>query len=672
MEEQQQPLRVGKGRSRSNISANQGESFETLLTQNVPLAIERRVTDLENQAHGYKIDTEAAKTASFALSVAAIVLSANPTIAIFGLIGGAGYLLTLVQDFQKTKKLLPIPILRKPLTQLFTETGEYADTREVQGEDPIDDIVNCLSPNEGVEYELLVLEESKIAGFLQRIPSEMRLYAYRYALRRVIFSGYMPTPSEAIDDYKLSQEDPLANKIDALENNAKALPPETQDLIADFEKGLMSDSEAIDVPAQEVYTEEEDEEFQELAINGKTSLVAFLKKYQKGWLWDLIDQSPRQEGKSFRVLMPIMIIGAAGSYKSYFGSYIALARLLLNGHRVEINDPHGHKNRRKAWASLLAVGSNLYGVGGDYGEIADRISEFVNVRCKEEGDDETPDFTPIWDEVTNYSAMPETKNSSELLLRMQASDARKLGEAPIVITHNDTNEALGGSKGMQAAIKRGFIKIRLDVDQANGSPLFKGVIEYPEDSRGNQVIREISFDPEWLHPEKLLMLLSPDSMSNLRVIKSNKPSLAHDDLKEAQYQMEKALKSTAKLKRQTPKIVVPSQEDVEEDDSEGEDDRPIHPEVEQKPKLNPESPEEKRDRLIERLKVMCDRKVENSPNDPEKWWVKARDLQSTNLAQKLEADANTCKQIITLTGFREKALYEVRSINTSIQIRKKP
>lgn len=419
-----------------------------------------------------------------------------------------------------------------------------------------------------------------------------------------------------------------------------------------------------------------------LNISGATSLIKFLQSHEKGWLWDLIDQAPRQEGREFRVLMPIMIVGAAGSYKSYLGAYIALARALLNGHRIEINDPHGHKNRRKAWSSLLAAGGKLFGSNGNYGEIAEKIGEFINVRCKEAGDDETPKFTPIWDELTNYGAMPATKGCSELLLRMQASDARKLGECPIVITHNDTNTALGGSQGMQSAIARGFIKIRLDVDQVKGIPLFKGVIEYPENSRGEQEIKEISFNPDWLHPEKLLLLLKPDAMTTLRSVKNSNPDLPEKDLIEAQYQAEKALRV-----KPSPKMVIPSIEELDDIDPTPVDETPIKKPsqtlrraAERSVQSAPQQPEELSPQqiskaVLDRLIKECENKARNLPDEPDKWWVTHRWLSQSAIARKHNITSEDSKQFCRILAAKAKYEMSVLSAGTpneSIRIRIKP
>jgi len=175
------------------------ESFSTLLTQGqIADAFESRIADLEQEAHEFRLDVESGKLLSAALSVVGLVLSANPVIAVLGGFGMCGYAWMVLTDYQKTKKLLPIPCLRKGVFELFAAAGQYSDTRQVQPDDPTDDVSSCLPPAQATEYQLLALAGDRLVPFLKQVPAERRFAAYRYTLRQVAIRHALPTLEEAI------------------------------------------------------------------------------------------------------------------------------------------------------------------------------------------------------------------------------------------------------------------------------------------------------------------------------------------------------------------------------------------------------------------------------------------------------------------------------------------
>jgi hypothetical protein len=175
------------------------ESFSALLTQGqIADAFESRIAELEQEAHEFQLDVESGKLLSAALGVVGLALSANPLIAVLGGFGVCGYAWMVLEDYRKTKKLLPIPCLRKGLFELFAAAGEYTDTRQVQPDDPTDDVSSCLPPAQATEYQLLALAGDRLVPFLKQVPSERRFAAYRYTLRQVAIRHALPTLEEAI------------------------------------------------------------------------------------------------------------------------------------------------------------------------------------------------------------------------------------------------------------------------------------------------------------------------------------------------------------------------------------------------------------------------------------------------------------------------------------------
>lgn len=175
------------------------ESFSALLTQGqIADAFEHRISELEKEAHEFRLDVESGKLLSAALGVVGLALSANPLIAVLGGFGVFGYAWMVLEDYQKTKKLLPIPCVRKGLFEMFAAAGEYTDTRQVQPDDPTDDVSSCLPPAQATEYQLLALAGDRLVPFLKQVPAERRFNAYRYCLRQVAIRHALPTLEEAI------------------------------------------------------------------------------------------------------------------------------------------------------------------------------------------------------------------------------------------------------------------------------------------------------------------------------------------------------------------------------------------------------------------------------------------------------------------------------------------
>lgn len=218
-----------------------------------------------------------------------------------------------------------------------------------------------------------------------------------------------------------------------------------------------------------------------------------IRQHEGGWLLDILER-------------PILVWGAQGSYKSYFAAYLALLRMHLRGHTVEINDPHLELNKNKAWRPLIDAEVKCYGSKFDYCAIAQRIEAFIN-RLKN-ADENKQWYSPIFDEITQYGLEPEIKEMASRLLLKCLSDCRKGNEAPILISHGDTLSLLGGSSGTHKARQQGLVQLNLLTISIEGkpAPLFKGELSGLPNSRGEFVSRSISIDPDWMNPDAIAQL----------------------------------------------------------------------------------------------------------------------------------------------------------------------
>lgn len=225
--------------------------------------------------------------------------------------------------------------------------------------------------------------------------------------------------------------------------------------------------------------------------NSRELLWKLLERHEDGWLLDLLQ-------------CPVLIWGAQGSYKSYFAAFLALTRKVLFGHELELNDPHLELNKQEAWKALLATGIPAYGTYGDYGAIGRRIQAFYQ-RIKDATEDK-PWYTPIFDEVSDYTLEEAVKALSQMLLRKCISSTRKQHEAPLLIAHNNTQEMTGGSTGTHKSQKEGIIELHLFSRREKGKfiPTFKGELSGLPDENGQFKILPITLDPRWMSAEFLL------------------------------------------------------------------------------------------------------------------------------------------------------------------------
>jgi hypothetical protein len=225
--------------------------------------------------------------------------------------------------------------------------------------------------------------------------------------------------------------------------------------------------------------------------NSRELLWQLLERHEDGWLLDLLQ-------------CPVLIWGAQGSYKSYFAAFLALTRKVLFGHGLELNDPHLELNKQEAWKALLATGIPAYGAYGDYGAIARRIQAFYQ-RIKDATCDK-PWYTPIFDEVSDYTLEEAVKALSQMLLRKCISSTRKQHEAPLLIAHNNTQEMTGGSTGTHKSQKEGIIELHLFSRRKKGKfiPTFKGELSGLPDENGQFRILTITLDPRWMSADFLL------------------------------------------------------------------------------------------------------------------------------------------------------------------------
>ncbi|MDQ2096735.1 MAG: hypothetical protein QQW96_03710 [Tychonema bourrellyi B0820] len=252
-------------------------------------------------------------------------------------------------------------------------------------------------------------------------------------------------------------------------------------------------TETIETPEPETETQEQ---IETLATK-KAKLLKLINEHEGGWIGQLMQK-------------PLLIYGDMGSYKSYFASFLALCRHYLRGHQIiSIADPHFHQNREASWKCLVSLGTSGYGANQNYFAVGEQLNAMY-VRFATRTLKDKP-FTSIWDEVTGYSSEEGTIEPAKKLIRKMVGDPRKANEAPILIGHDNTLAALGGSEGFSKSRDRGIIQLELYSDSEN-RPLFKGTLSGIKNGEGEFVdAQKVSIAPEWIRPEWVYELFNQQS-----------------------------------------------------------------------------------------------------------------------------------------------------------------
>jgi hypothetical protein len=177
---------------------NTVNSFSSLLAQGqITEALQLRLESIEISARQYRQDLEAAKVSSAALSVVGLLLSANPLVAVIAGCGLASYGYTVLRDYQNTKRLCLLPLVRKGTGELLTGIGLAAANEQGEPDDPLLGVIGYVEPELAHEYELVMVAEAQLTGYLAHLPGESRLNGYRHILRHTRLRNSLKLPTVA-------------------------------------------------------------------------------------------------------------------------------------------------------------------------------------------------------------------------------------------------------------------------------------------------------------------------------------------------------------------------------------------------------------------------------------------------------------------------------------------
>lgn len=211
---------------------------------------------------------------------------------------------------------------------------------------------------------------------------------------------------------------------------------------------------------------------------------------------------------------PVMIVGAQRSGKTTIASIIGLLRQIYLGIPMLTCTPHIEPG------NPFPESFKTHGLGGDY----DAIAKVMHIYLSLIKDNDLRYIGFVWDEYTRYvDEFPlEYQALAGKLIKSAFSESSKHNKLQILIAHNETADAFGGTKNTHQMRKEGCIKIKRypeldELGEAYPSPKVR--ISGLNKGFDSHESYEDCILPDWLTPEYLLRLFphlgawgdSPDS-----------------------------------------------------------------------------------------------------------------------------------------------------------------
>ena len=356
-----------------------------------------------------------------------------------------------------------LPLVRKGTGELLTGIGLAAANEQGEPDDPLLGVIGYVEPELAHEYELVMVAEAQLTGYLAHLPGESRLNGYRHILRHTRLRNSLKLPP--------LQDVALAIASGSVPSSAPSLPPENE-LATD-------EAPAIDVPATPV--EEKPVEHQPVeqkpteaipspatkppAVAPKANTTTPVATNNK-WINNFISQTA-------------LIWGNQGSGKSWMARYIA-KRKKDKGYRVVVLDPDSN---RAEWEGVESY--------HDFEEIAEFLGWYVNElkgrykafnasnmtedawRAKLWADGKA--LALICEEVTTYVDLIEDKELLTQFFRLGLTKSRKQEMPLTFVSHNNNQTALGGIKGLANLIEKMLqLELQTDIDPETLQPVASG------------------------------------------------------------------------------------------------------------------------------------------------------------------------------------------------------
>jgi hypothetical protein len=433
--------------------------------------LQLRLEAIEASARHYRQDLEAAKVSSAALGVVGLLLSANPLVAVIAGCGLAGYGWTVLRDYQDTKRLCLLPLVRKGTGELLTGIGLAATNDQCEADDPLLGVIGYVEPELAHEYELVMVAEAQLTTYLAQLPGESRLNAFRHILRHTRLRNSLKLPP--------LQDVALAIASGSVPSSAQSLPPQ--------QEPIPDEVPAIDVPAtpvDEKPSAHQPTEHKPVEALGKASPSAQPASTSNPpvvvpkantttpaptnikWLDNFVSQTA-------------LIWGNQGSGKSWMARELA-KRKKDKGYRVVVLDPDSNRAEWKGVESYHDFEEIAEFLGWYVDELKGRYKAFNASNMTEDTWREKlwadgKAIALICEEVTTYVDLIEDKELLTQFFRLGLTKSRKQEMPLTFVSHNNNQTALGGIKGLANLIEKMLqLELQTDIDPETLQPVASG------------------------------------------------------------------------------------------------------------------------------------------------------------------------------------------------------
>ena len=411
--------------------------IELLERGDTDIWLRRRGDILKTKSKETALECEASKIVTLGAVAGAAIMSANPLAWIGLLIAGSGYVYTLFQERQDLGVVHPVPLYRGKLGNIFA----FMEGEETERQPSFMDEIAYLSSAEKAEAVLIRGRLSELSRVLKIAPPKARFDLYRYTcdqfyLRQDLITG------EEVGQY-------LTTAVS--EARRSAILPQSQPVIEQGEVKAHAPKQIQEPTVSDRIT----------ASPAPTTTPTSTK-----WINNFISQTA-------------LIWGNQGSGKSWMARYVAKLKK-DKGYRVVVLDPDSN---RAEWEGVESY--------HDFDEIAEFLGWYVEElkgrykafnassmtedawRAKLWADGKA--IALICEEVTTYVDLIEDKELLTQFFRLGLTKSRKQEMPLTFVSHNNTQSALGGIRGLSNLIEKMLqLELKTDIDPETLQPVASG------------------------------------------------------------------------------------------------------------------------------------------------------------------------------------------------------
>lgn len=161
---------------------DQYPSLSHLEGGNIAEWLQERKDQLFEQARAAENEADTTRVLGLAASgIGLVCYAVNPFMVLGGMVGGAAWLWLLVDHYNRTKEIAPLPFVRGNFLDAIARAGDY-DARQNYRANHLADTIKFLPRHHAEEYTFIYSDCNfeTITQYLQQVDPGKRFYAYRW------------------------------------------------------------------------------------------------------------------------------------------------------------------------------------------------------------------------------------------------------------------------------------------------------------------------------------------------------------------------------------------------------------------------------------------------------------------------------------------------------------